>query len=346
MVARYSASRPHRADLALDIEARLESIPDSGPVPGPAPVWLADSLRELLECEFFLLNRPELDLQSSWRVGEAVSTDDDLLATYQAELWRTARPFNYFPLRPAAAERNHVRMFDEVHTHGPDETCAVEDVWPRIGFGGYDQMRALVCDGPTLLAWVGGVRPQPFTEDDRRVLTELLPSMQRALSLQRRLRDAGLDRATLVQTLEALGVPAFIVRAEGAIVFANEAAAALLDAAPTDTRARLRGALAAPDEASTVARVDARGTPASFLVVLRDVASVLEGRLRAASSRWKLTPRETQVLRWVAHGDANKEIAIRLGCHEGSVERHVTALLRKTGLDSRSRLVAGFWTQT
>jgi DNA-binding CsgD family transcriptional regulator len=68
-------------------------------------------------------------------------------------------------------------------------------------------------------------------------------------------------------------------------------------------------------------------------------------RLQTAASAWKLTGREQDVLRWLVMGDANKEIAVKLACHEGTVERHVTSLLVKARCDGRSRLVAHFWTR-
>lgn len=37
-------------------------------------------------------------------------------------------------------------------------------------------------------------------------------------------------------------------------------------------------------------------------------------------------------------------VALRLRLHEGSVERHVTSLLRKAKCESRAGLVARFWT--
>ena len=57
-----------------------------------------------------------------------------------------------------------------------------------------------------------------------------------------------------------------------------------------------------------------------------------------------LSDREEEVMRFIAQGFANKEIAAKLCLHEGSVERHTTSLLRKAGCDSRSRLIARFWT--
>jgi DNA-binding NarL/FixJ family response regulator len=50
-----------------------------------------------------------------------------------------------------------------------------------------------------------------------------------------------------------------------------------------------------------------------------------------------------EVLELVARGKTNKEIAAVLGRSEGTVEVHVTNLLRKYGASNRAGLVAMFW---
>lgn len=54
-----------------------------------------------------------------------------------------------------------------------------------------------------------------------------------------------------------------------------------------------------------------------------------------------ITEREAQVLRLVAAGRANKEIATELGLSVRTVEKHVESLLRKTGARSRTELAVG-----
>jgi DNA-binding NarL/FixJ family response regulator len=53
-----------------------------------------------------------------------------------------------------------------------------------------------------------------------------------------------------------------------------------------------------------------------------------------------LTARETEVLRMIAGGLANKEIAYRLGISEHTVKFHVSALLGKLGAASRAEAIA------
>jgi two-component system, NarL family, response regulator LiaR len=52
-----------------------------------------------------------------------------------------------------------------------------------------------------------------------------------------------------------------------------------------------------------------------------------------------LTPRELEVLRWVARGTPNKEIARSIGVKEATVRAHVGNLLSKLNLENRSQLV-------
>jgi DNA-binding CsgD family transcriptional regulator len=75
----------------------------------------------------------------------------------------------------------------------------------------------------------------------------------------------------------------------------------------------------------------------------RATARARGGRADDMQRRFQLTSRQTDVLARIAQGLTNKEIADALDCAENTVEYHVTQLLRKTGVHSRSRLIATFW---
>ncbi len=53
-----------------------------------------------------------------------------------------------------------------------------------------------------------------------------------------------------------------------------------------------------------------------------------------------LTPREIEVLRMLAEGDANKAIAWKLGISEHTVKFHVSSIMSKLGAASRTEAVA------
>jgi DNA-binding NarL/FixJ family response regulator len=59
------------------------------------------------------------------------------------------------------------------------------------------------------------------------------------------------------------------------------------------------------------------------------------------ASEWpdKLTPRETEVLRLMAGGYSNREVALALGTSEGTVKNQVSSVLNKLGVRDRTRAV-------
>ncbi|MBI9046854.1 MAG: response regulator transcription factor [Anaerolineaceae bacterium] len=52
-----------------------------------------------------------------------------------------------------------------------------------------------------------------------------------------------------------------------------------------------------------------------------------------------LTPREIEILHWVARGAPNKEIALQTGITEATVRAHVSNILGKLNLNNRSQVV-------
>ena len=68
-----------------------------------------------------------------------------------------------------------------------------------------------------------------------------------------------------------------------------------------------------------------------------DAVQMLLSRNENSGSTETLTERETEVLRLVAEGKANKEIAHRLQLSEGTIKTHVSIILAKLGLQSRTQ---------
>ena len=60
----------------------------------------------------------------------------------------------------------------------------------------------------------------------------------------------------------------------------------------------------------------------------------------SVASRYGLTPRERDVLRMIAEGRSNQQIADALSISRRTVTTHATNILNKLGLDSRAELIA------
>jgi DNA-binding CsgD family transcriptional regulator len=140
-----------------------------------------------------------------------------------------------------------------------------------------------------------------------------------------------------------MGAPSFVVTAQGRVLHANAAGTELADGWGRAASERLREVVARPADGAYVLRLAEHGAPEAFLVVLRGSGPALDVHLARLAVAWALTPREVDVLRRLVRGDSNKEIAAGLSRAEVTIERQLTALLRKSRCDSRARLVATVW---
>lgn len=111
-------------------------------------------------------------------------------------------------------------------------------------------------------------------------------------------------------------------------------------------RAGVRGVLdPEPTPEEIVAAVDAVGR--GLVVVAPDLAATLLRRSEPAYhgdaapvDGTLLSPRELEILGWLAQGLANKQVAARLGLSEHTVKTHVAHVFGKLGVGTRAEAVA------
>lgn len=283
-------------------------------------------------------------------------------------------PWGYFnPACPQPSQRNRVL---QLHAPGTDTEplAPPEDerlaLWKTLGISeeelarmqaqmrstvgdflqgcGLERMvflRVLVCDGPALLGWVGAVRPEPFEARELHILQELIPSLQRRMRLDTRLREAGMLNAALEAALEALGQPAYVVTSTGRVAHANSAGRARLEQdeglLADALRKHQRGE--PPGNELSFNPLRLAGTPAHYLAIVQNEPAQVRARLHSRSLTWGLTARESEVLGRLVLGESNKAIALHLRCAERTVEVHVTRILAKAQVESRSALIAKFF---
>ena len=69
------------------------------------------------------------------------------------------------------------------------------------------------------------------------------------------------------------------------------------------------------------------------------VSTNIQSRLRERTCRVELTTRESEVLKLIFEGHANKEIAYQLGVAENTVKNHINNLMAKLGAHDRTQAV-------
>jgi DNA-binding CsgD family transcriptional regulator len=298
----------------------------------------------------YTLERPEEQLE----VGVALSSGlvQPLVRSVLSNglVAKNKKVFAYNPTRPEPRQRNRALTFQELTVlNGGVSFGMVQEGYPRLGVGGSDNMRILICDGPTLLAWVGVFREEALGSREQRLLQQLAAPLKHRLLLDLHLERAQLRAAALDVTLELLPYEAYVVHISSRrvrVVLANRLAHTALDTNRSAVHEALRRATAAPNDSSefTVLSFIERGLP-DYALITRRTGRVdrLTHNLAIARQRWGLTPRQMQVLALLARGLANKTIALQLECAESTVELHVTALLSRTQSESRAALVASLW---
>lgn len=339
-------------------------------VDGPrASRWLGARIQSLIDVEATMVYTPER-VAGGYQLGEFAISGTG--ATQQAQLrsgleghirtsdgvWSLYDPDGVEPVqrnRVLAVET--VRSISERHlpafvvraVRSPGERDRrLEQVqaasWWYQRWGTVDArtLRVILCDGQRMLGWVGGMQHARFDARAKALFSALVGPMQRRFCLEEHLVD-GLSAALVPALLEEIAGAAYILNAKRQIVAMN--GRARTNVAKTRGHAE-RIAEAGPDGANpdvTVVDLSARGVPRHSLVIERSTDAPAPELAMALRARYRLTPREVEVLVQIGKGMTNRAIAIALRCGERTVETHVSRILEKTDQASRAELVALVW---
>jgi DNA-binding CsgD family transcriptional regulator len=187
-------------------------------------------------------------------------------------------------------------------------------------------------------------RGEPFGREERETLAALVPLLRDRLLLEELLDESWLQREAFRASLDALEGPAFLFTRAGEVRQANAAGQAALDRDPAVVKRELLRSLGGENDALYhVTEVARRGNLSHFLGVRRVTMDGVAGRLEVAARQWSLTRRQGEVLALIARGLNNRGISDRLGCTEGTVALHVSAVLQKAAVEGRAELTARFW---
>jgi len=194
------------------------------------------------------------------------------------------------------------------------DRARTEAAWPMIekDWEMYTEM-----EGYRASRWQGGLAAKWYTNYLRQSVSP--PGLASAFNA---IRDIDVRRL-----LPELQVPALVMTREQSAVLTPEMAKELASQIPKAELAIMKGDSRAPFDDD----VDA---------VLERIAEFLRSTPAAGRYPDGLTPREVQVLRLIAAGSSNREIAEALVLSERTVARHVTNIYRKIGAHSKAEATA------
>lgn len=187
-----------------------------------------------------------------------------------------------------------------------DSVLLREGLVRLFGEAGFETVGAFG-DATSLLAEIGDIEPDLAVLDVRMPPTFRDEGVQAALELRKRM--PGLGILLLSQYVEGTYAHELLAAGDGGLGYLLKDRVTSLD-----------------DLTDAVARIAAGGT-----VLDPQVVRELLGRRRDPLS--SLTPRERDVLQLMAEGRTNAGIAERLVIGVGSVEKNVTSIFQKLGLD-------------
>jgi DNA-binding CsgD family transcriptional regulator len=330
---------------ANELQAELGALREGAP---HTFSWLAPALRDLLGAEKAILcsYAPEDD-HIFIEDAETPGISAEFKVAANRFLKNCPIRFTAFnPLRPEPWQRNRTLTFAELAKVVDPRGVPIFEVYKQFGMATFDQARVLVCEGASLLAFVGIVQSTLIDVRQRRLLTRLIPALRRRFGAERLLTNGRATKLMFDAALEEISGLAFVVSERGTVLEANSVGVAWLAHEGVAGRRALREACRNPLHVASqefrVTKVTSPGVATRFLVVKRDEPR-LEHSAKEAGKRWGFSARENDVLTHLAEGMTNRSIAAALAISERTVEVHLTSMFDKAQVESRSELVAKSW---
>ena len=257
--------------------------------------------------------------------------------------FRQLGPLAYDPDRPQPAQRNVALRSCELPGGRRATLSVLRDLFRPVGVEPGDQLRALLCEGASLLAWVGAFRTRPFTARERQALSAIVPSLQARLRVERDLEHGKFAGRAASVVLEHIAGPAFVLSSRGRVEELNSAGRAMLSLDRASTLERLAQiAGGGPSTGSRRVSIGPVGRSHGWLVILDAPRppGELAARVARVAQRARLTPAQTRVLGALASGLTNRGIAAALEVSSRTVETHLCAIFDKLGVSSRAAALA------
>jgi DNA-binding CsgD family transcriptional regulator len=334
------------SDRARAIVAELDVLRLDQP---SAITTMLGAMRELLELEAMACVTP-VERTSGWGVDrfdvDNIPNQTKFRHLTLQYLQHAPRRIGWFdPVRPEPEQRNLALELGELCTAEEHKSSrGYREVLVPMGLHHHHVIRSLICDGASLLAWFGGFSPSAIDRRQRELLNTLVPTLRRRLATEQRLGAIARTTAALEASLEQLGVPAFVVGNNGRVFESNEPGKLMLQTQRSEVAQAIRAALAKKPAALEfeLTRLGMSGSAEHWLAVLRTKTSSVRvtQAVARATSRFKLSPRQKDVLALVVQGESNASIAAALGVSERAVELHISAMLERAGVENRASLVS------
>ena len=244
------------------------------------------------------------------------------------------------PTNIAPSLRNSVQLIDNRFFADVD---VVKRVYRPLGLDRLAHATVLASTGPRFLGWIGVWREAPFGAAELQQISQATPAIRERLMAIDELGSAEVSWSIVESALEAMEQPAFLVRGPLRVELANGAGLKLLKTSRRSVLALIERALRDETDEWSVHRFADVGVPQLALVSQRPAGATFERRVEQARHSWMLSAAHVSVLRFLVRGFSNKEIASALKRAPGTIELHVSAILKKANVDSRARLQARFW---